>query len=117
MSDNKVILRVERSAATRTMRIYISDRDNTFYAEPVTLTQMVPGAVIPIAASVAEDDVQALVDDLWRAGYRPSEYGGEGQVEAMKDHIGDLRTTTDRLFGLVEGEAAARAAPKPEGGG
>jgi hypothetical protein len=46
---------------------------------------------------------QELMDDLWQCGLRPSEgTGSAGQSVAQQDHIKDLRSTTDRLLGIVE---------------
>ena len=39
-----------------------------------------------------QDSVQELLDELWRAGLRPSNVKSlDGQIEAMQHHIEDLR--------------------------
>lgn len=39
-----------------------------------------------------EQEAQSLIDELWRAGYRPTEeVGTEGVIAAQRDHIKDLR--------------------------
>ncbi len=41
---------------------------------------------------VSDEAAQALLDDLWAAGYRPSNGNGhEGQLAATKDHLADMR--------------------------
>lgn len=48
---------------------------------------------------LTDDQGQQLVNQLWRAGFRPSEaVSSTGEREAMREHIKDLRGVIDRLF-------------------
>ena len=55
--------------------------------EPALLADSVAGP----AFSLAHEQAQRLMDDLWRAGVRPSDEGTVGQLEAMRAHIKDLQ--------------------------
>lgn len=61
--------------------------------------------IIPEHARIGVEvgQMQSLFDDLYNAGYRPSErrFGAAPQDEARQQHIADLRTTADRLFELL----------------
>ena len=37
------------------------------------------------------DNVQALMDELYRVGFRPSEQGTTGELGAVRDHLRDIR--------------------------
>jgi len=44
---------------------------------------------------------QALMDDLWNAGVRPTEGAGSaGAMRAAQDHIKDLRTVAFKALGI-----------------
>lgn len=46
--------------------------------------------------------IQALMDDMWRSGVRPSdEWDPQGRVSAMKEHIADLRLSHETLVKLA----------------
>lgn len=59
-----------------------------------------PGADVPID----EDGLQALLDELWGLGLRPTGYKGDstGEVEAMRNHIGDLNSALNRGDGILD---------------
>jgi hypothetical protein len=41
---------------------------------------------------------QALMDELWNAGIRPSEQGSPGQLKATERHLEDMRALTFKLI-------------------
>lgn len=48
-------------------------------------------------------EAQALVDQLWECGLRPTEGAGSaGAMAATKAHIADLQAMNDRLYNLVQ---------------
>jgi len=38
-----------------------------------------------------DDEMQMLMDEMWRNGIRPTEVGTAGQLDAMKYHLEDMR--------------------------
>lgn len=64
-----------------------------------------PGFAAPRSASIQceSGSLQALFDDLWNIGYRPSEdrFGASKFEKATSGHIADLQKVNDKLFALV----------------
>lgn len=55
--------------------------------------------------SLANDECQGLMDELWRAGFRPSEgTGSAGALRQAEGHIESLRAIAFTLSGVVEGK-------------
>ncbi len=52
------------------------------------------------------EQAQQLLNDLWRAGFRPTEHHSAGQFEAMQEHIGDLRMVVKTLLPVREVRAS-----------
>jgi hypothetical protein len=70
--------------------------DSLYGARPITFAkeEVKVGAKLPHAAHIANDEAQALFDDLWNAGFRPAqgEIATNPEVIKAKDsHIADLR--------------------------
>ena len=55
------------------------------------LVNVSPGLEQPVTTLVEKPQVQQLMDDLWAQGFRPAEWGHEGQVKALGDHLQDMR--------------------------
>ncbi len=61
-------------------------------ARTVTMESCESECLIPAMCELTPDAAQLLMDDLWRCGLRPTEARlGNESVQAMKEHIGDLR--------------------------
>ena len=42
--------------------------------------------------SISDEAIQVFLDDLWEAGYRPSDgTGNTGQLKATQDHLADMK--------------------------
>lgn len=53
---------------------------------------------------MGRDEARILMDELWRAGIRPTEHGGEGELAAMRNHLADMRRLVfdgDKLRTLI----------------
>ena len=48
------------------------------------------------------DNVQALMDELWRIGVRPTEAAGPGELEATKAHLRDMRLLVANALDIPE---------------
>lgn len=49
------------------------------------------------------DEMQALADALWEAGFKPRQgHGTQGQLQAMENHLNKTIETHDRLLTMVE---------------
>ena len=58
-----------------------------------TLTDENMAVELPVMVSLRPDEAQQFMDELWRAGIRPSEGAGSvGQLGAVKAHLEDMRT-------------------------
>lgn len=103
MDTNQLLLRVEHSFAAEALNVYVFDVSGRArkVAGKVEFMEYAPGERITPTFRVSDDHVQALMDDLWRAGFRPSEEATTGQLKAMKDHVADLRMVTQELFKLL----------------
>ena len=69
-------------------------------AEPLTLKEIPAGHMIEQPTfSLNEDDVQALMDNMWTSGIRPSKRIIEPQnIDHMNNEISWLRETADHLM-------------------
>lgn len=64
-------------------------------AAPVVYCARTPdmmGMEVPSTFQLDQDGAQQLMDELWRAGIRPTEgEGSAGQLAAVRDHLKDLQ--------------------------
>jgi hypothetical protein len=88
-------LHAERSFAEDCVRLYAINRDGgklAYVHSPCVTHDVAPGSIIEPMVKVSMASVQGLMEELWRMGVRPNNgEGGPAQVEAMKEHINDLR--------------------------
>jgi len=55
--------------------------------------------------AITSDDAQQLMDELWRAGCRPTEgMGSVGQLEAVQAHIKELQKINEKLTEWIDTE-------------
>jgi len=90
---------------TYRMTPYIRNDDHSYNVMEVPkFVRIEPGHVIadPVAhgLDLSRDDMQELMNELWRHGIRPSE-GRELPQNALLSHIDDLRKNNDRAMDLV----------------
>lgn len=58
-----------------------------------TLTADRVGEEIPALMALRPEEAQQFMDELWRAGIRPTEGAGSvGQLSAVQAHLEDMRT-------------------------
>ncbi len=66
--------------------------DIAFTAAPITFVPIQPNELIQDWIELSRDDAQAIVDELWSCGIRPSEgTGSAGSLAATERHLADMR--------------------------
>lgn len=64
---------------------------------PMVMKQRDPGTVLEPSLSISPQAAQTLMDDLWHAGFRPTEgTGSTGALAATQRHLDDMRTLVFR---------------------
>ncbi len=74
--------------------IYISQRvgDSVAYAESITFRKVPESARLDPVLRIEPGQAQQLMDELWRAGIRPTDGAGSvGQLAATERHLEDMR--------------------------
>jgi hypothetical protein len=94
---------VQRDPSMRGVRLYVTQRDprtgDVSTVRPLVVEKVPDGEMIPTAACITYEAADRLIDQLWKEGFRPTDIKDDsGQIEAMKEHIKDLR----RIKGRVE---------------
>lgn len=65
---------------------------HTAVAKPIEFAEAEEGEYVEPAMVLGMDVAQQLVDELWRAGLRPSEGAGSaGQLASTERHLADMR--------------------------
>ncbi len=87
----------ERSYSYRGIALHISHGNS--HAMPVEFKRVEEGAYHPPAIALTEGAGQELMDELWRAGIRPSEgTGSAGALAATQNHLKDMQRIAFRLL-------------------
>ena len=79
------------------LSIYKLDMDERkrYIAKPLEFEEITTDdcfKVLDPSISISFDEAQVLIDDLWRAGVRPTEGAGSaGQMAATEKHLNDMR--------------------------
>jgi hypothetical protein len=72
--------------------------DKQFVATNITFEEYKEGTAFEPTFKVAPENAQALMDELWKAGCRPSNgEGSVGQLGATQKHLGDMRRLVEHL--------------------
>lgn len=86
---------IERSPMWDGLRMWVFERrhDGIYYPRlPELIKQEQDGDYIEPCLSLHNGSGQQLMDELWRAGLRPSEgTGSAGSLKATQDHLADMR--------------------------
>lgn len=74
------------------IELYLLEDDGTKVAR-LTFEPLEQGMFCEPTAHLSGDTAQQLMDELWRAGIRPTEGAGSaGSLAATKAHLEDMRT-------------------------
>jgi hypothetical protein len=76
-------------------------------AEPLTLRDLAPGeSIANPTMRLDNQEAQALIDELWRCGLRPSEGSGSaGSLAATERHLKDMQAIA---MGLLRKDGAVQ---------
>lgn len=82
--------------------------------QPLTMTALDPDkhARIDPTLSLSPEQAQQLMEELWKAGIRPNEVGGIGELQATKAHLQDIRALAFQdptIIGLKEKPKASES--------
>lgn len=73
-------------------RIALYIRDGALAARPVVMAPVPEGLRFDPALTLEPEQAQALMDELWRTGLRPTEGSGSaGSLAATERHLADMR--------------------------
>lgn len=94
MESARLEVRIKRNPWTRTVELVVmhTDGETRSVAEPLIMTRIGEHEAVLPAFELQDNETQLLLDELWRAGFRPTE-GVEnlGQLKATQDHLEDMR--------------------------
>lgn len=93
---NRRVFRARREDWNGGIALAIGERDGagnvSHRAQTITFEPIEPNEDIPDWIRLSHDDAQALVDELWLCGIRPSEgTGSAGSLAATERHLADMR--------------------------
>lgn len=97
--DGDYEIEISRDIATRQDKVYVRLGDNYWMPSYPTESAVIPGVPIDPALTVDAGFLQAMMEALWREGYRPKGYSGtaEGETQGLRYRqiIEDLRASLD----------------------
>ncbi len=80
--------------------LYSEDRKSVFESITVRRVDEAVGSIRP-AAMISKENAMRLMDDLWRAGVRPSDgEGSTGQLAATQRHLADMKLIAFKGLGI-----------------
>lgn len=97
MNESKKIFQIDRRPWDFDYGLYImieDGRGERSFVESYTVRKFDPNVAVhtPEAMTIRKDDLQQLMDELWRVGLRPSEgTGSAGQLAATQAHLKDMQ--------------------------
>ena len=72
--------------------IHLQVRQGSYVGTSVNMKDSCDGELIDPTISIGLDEAQTLMDDLWQAGFRPTEGSGSaGSLRATEKHLTDMR--------------------------
>lgn len=103
----------ERQDMGRTIALYVGANTGAsrYAVKPVVFVTAEEGVLTPPAMRLSIDAGQKLMDELWRAGLRPSEgTGSAGALAATERHLRDMQKIA---FSVLESRPSAAGGPQP----
>jgi hypothetical protein len=83
-------IRIERAPWYHGAHVLIRSGDSV--VSGVELETPDPGRIASPSFSISDENAQTLMDDLWAAGFRPTEGSGSaGSLRATEKHLDDMR--------------------------
>jgi hypothetical protein len=85
--------------------LYQERGDRVSMAQPLLMDDFSPELIPQPAFTLTNDDAQVMIDELWRAGLRPTEGNGSaGAMAAQGKHLDDMRKIAFNGLGLADAE-------------
>nr|WP_145544751.1 hypothetical protein [Variovorax boronicumulans] len=115
MADTRIESRVERQIFRDRIAVYLvlsqPQHKGRALARPLTFDVIEPGQVFgEPTIDMATEDAQQLMDELWRAGLRPTEgTGSAGSLAATERHLKDMQRIAFHLLPAQAGTPPAEA--------
>lgn len=85
---------INRNIASDSFELYLKRLDRgsgISIATNITFIKKPDSFVVPPLANLREEEAQNLLEELWKAGFRPKEVGTAGQLDSVKYHLEDMR--------------------------
>ncbi len=99
--NERIEIRAEGSAMMQGVPIYIFDHGNHGIGR-LTFEEYSDGSHVDHTVCLDYDAAQQLMDDLWRAGIRPTEgHGSAGAMRRIEDHLKREMKLSDYFRELV----------------
>lgn len=73
---------------------------DVFAVQPVSFIKILEEEVVPEAFTLPDTSLQQIMNQLWNAGFRPNSEGSEGELQATKKHLEDMRKIVFDMIGL-----------------
>lgn len=90
MDDFKI--RLSRAPWYRGSELLIVSEDDKDSATSFIMEPRIIGGITKPSLLISDESSQILMDDLWQAGYRPTEgTGSAGSLKATENHLEDFR--------------------------
>lgn len=99
----RVDMRAQRNAAVRGVELFMIDHKGAVVQlKAVELVPLDADVYADPLVTIGEDAAQNLIDDLWNAGFRPSEAKtSAGALTATQAHLEDMRRIANRAVDLL----------------
>ena len=78
--------------------LFEKQSDWTTIAFPITFGKVTSAELFAPCVFLKKEVAHQLMDELWRAGVRPTEVGSPGQLKAVENHLQDMRKLTFELL-------------------
>ena len=88
---DKLYMRSEHSVMSDSVRFYLGNDEKI--VKSISYQERKPYCCYKPSFEISRNQIQCLMDDLWRSGIRPTENKMEsGTLNAMEGHLSDMRT-------------------------
>jgi hypothetical protein len=84
--------------------LYTEERDGSIHAATPAVMERIDEGKEILGPLLRMDPVSAqiLIDELWKAGVRPHEIGGAGELAATQRHLDDMRKIAFNFLDMKE---------------
>jgi hypothetical protein len=104
MVGEHVKVRAQRDHFRNCVSLLAIDGGNDFcgYGAPVVFEPGMPGRRVDSPTlEITDEAAQRLLDDLWDAGYRPSDVGTAGHLAAVQKHLDHVLAQGDKMLSVI----------------